>query len=74
LLPEPALAQGEVCNVQAILIYLVFPVLADIMVHLVCKWLDGRKQATPAQQGLCRNPAQFTFYNLRTVSPTLAHR
>jgi hypothetical protein len=28
---------------HTILVYLVFPVLADIIVHLICKWLDGRK-------------------------------
>jgi hypothetical protein len=26
-----------------IIIYLVFPVMADVIVHLICKWLDGRK-------------------------------
>jgi hypothetical protein len=29
--------------VTMILTYIVFPVVADVLTHIICKWLDGKK-------------------------------
>jgi hypothetical protein len=43
VLPTDSRNREEGCAMQTVLVYLICPVVADVIVHIICKWLDGRK-------------------------------